>query len=213
MRRFCIYLLALMLFYGCGAIKTKPYRNPVINLEIEGLLIFMQDGVYFLPSEPDSLFPPEFSEYKLKGIIVSPTKKIAGSYMTEIGAVEYGCSFPPNTPIRRITGYSDDNYFIKRNSCYICYATIKLLAYDKLRISYGYGNPIINYFTWNVIVNGFPIKCNVLYADHWYFEILNAENVDSKQLHTYLNDVCRKKSKTLPEWGDNTTTQDSYNRM
>ena len=213
MKRYSICLLASMLFYGC-AIKPIPNLKPVIELESEGMLIFMQGEVFFLPAEPDSLFPPEFSEYKFIGLaLTNSARKIDRPYMQEIGAVEYDVSFQPKTPIRRRTGYSDDNYFIKHDSCYICYGTIKLLAFEKPSISYGYGNPILNYFTWNVIVDGFPINCNVLNGYRWYFEVLNAENIDRKQLHEYLNSACQNKSKTRPKRDDNATNHDQNNRM
>lgn len=199
MKRYSICLLLLMFFYGC-AIKPIPNLEPVVELEMEGMLIFMQGETFFLPADPDSLFPTEFTEYNFIGLsLMYPARRIDHPYMQEIGAVEYGVSFQPHTPIRRITGYADDNYFIKHDSCYIYYGTIKFTGWEKLKAIWGYysnGDPDTNYFTWNVIVDGFPINCNILKAWGWRFEALNTENIDRKQLHEFLNGVCKNKSYT-----------------
>lgn len=210
MKRYSICLLVLMFFYGC-AIKPIPDLKPVIELEMEGMLIFMQGESFFLPAEPDSLFPPEFTEYNFIGLALkNPSRGIDRSYMQEIGAVEYGVSFHPHTPVRCWTGYSDDNYFIKHDSCYICYGTIKLTGWEELRAIWGCynnGDPVTHYFTWDIIMDDFPINCNVLEEWGLRYEVLNTETIDRRQLHEFLTGVCKNKLQTRPERDNNAANQ------
>ena len=171
--------IIILLCVGCCSYQKSV---PKVNLECfsDGLIIFNQDGIYYFPK--DSCCFLKENDNDIDGLIlvdrISTDTVRCYKYddMEKLKAVEYYCKYTPMVSRRAIPGVNDDTYFIKRDSCYIVFARIRMYSYGEI------DRRIESTYLWDVSIAGQKIRANILDGRNVFFDIERTETIDSIQM-------------------------------
>ena len=178
-----IIILLLIFFGGCCS-----YQELVPKVKMEclsnGLIIFNQDGIYYIPK--DSCCFIQESDKDIDGLILK--NRICADTircyeyedMERLKAVKYYYRYAPNVGQRTVPGVNDDTYFIKRNSCYMLFARIRMYSYGEI------DKRLDRIYPWVVSIAGQNIRANFVDGRRVFFDIEHTESIDSIQLADFL---------------------------
>ena len=149
-----------------------------------GLIIFNQDGIYYIPK--DSCCFIQESDKDIDGLILK--NRICADTircyeyedMERLKAVKYYYRYAPSVGQRTVPGVNDDTYFIKRNSCYMLFARIRMYSYGEIDKRLDRIYPLV------VSIAGQNIRANFVDGRRVFFDIEHTESIDSIQLADFL---------------------------
>lgn len=184
MRKEALIILLLLLF--CGSCCSYYKSIPKVNTECfsDGLIFFNQDGIYYFPKDSCCFLQENDKDIDalilINRICTDTVRCYEHDDMEKLKAVEYYCKYTPMVSRRAIPGVNDDTYFIKRDSCYIVFARIRMYSYGEI------DRRIESTYLWDVSIAGQKIRANILDGRNVFFDIERSESIDSIQLADFL---------------------------
>lgn len=172
-------LMFLFIVSSCGGCCIFHKSVPKVAMECisNGLIIFNQDGIYYIPKDTCCFL--QESDKDIDGLLLvnrlsaDSVRRYGYDDMKRIKAVNYYCKYAPNASRRTIPGVNDNTYFIKRDSCYIVFACIRMYSYGEI------DKRIESTYPWEVSIAGQDIRINILEGRRIFFDIERTESIDS----------------------------------
>ena len=177
-------MFLFLLSGSCGILNNRTVSEITQECLSNGLIIFNQDGIYYIPTDSCCFLLDDDKD--MDGLILENRVRsdIHRCYeqcdLENLKAVKYHCEYAPDVWRRTIPGVNDDTYFIKKNTCYVVFAQIRMLSYRTIDYR------IEHIYTWDVSIVGQKIRVNIIDGRSVFFDIERTEPIDSVQLVDFL---------------------------